>query len=72
VSYTGTTATLDPTANLAPNTAYTATISTAAMDLAGNALAVDYVWSFTTGTSTGITPPTISFTDPANNAIGVA
>jgi hypothetical protein len=45
------TATLDPTAALAYSTGYTATIKGGASgvkDLAGNALAADYVWSFTT------------------------
>src|SRR5438034_960161 len=49
VSYSGVTATFTPTGNLAPLTTYTATISTGAKDLAGNALATDLVWSFTTG-----------------------
>lgn len=48
VTYTGLVATFTPTANLANNTVYTATITTGAKDLAGNALLVDYVWSFTT------------------------
>ena len=45
------TATLDPASNLEANTAYTATIeggSTGAKDPAGNALAQDYTWTFTT------------------------
>jgi hypothetical protein len=44
-------ATLDPTSDLEANTPYTATIkggSTGAEDLAGNALAQDYTWTFTT------------------------
>src|SRR5204863_8869930 len=41
-------ATLTPTSNLAPNAVYTATVTTGARDLAGNALAVNFVWSFTT------------------------
>jgi uncharacterized repeat protein (TIGR02543 family) len=49
VSYAGVTATFHPTVSLAYGTTYTATISTAAQDLAGNALAVPYVWAFTTG-----------------------
>jgi hypothetical protein len=48
VTYSGTTATFTPTANLAAGTTYTATITTAAKDVAGNALANNYVWSFTT------------------------
>ncbi len=48
VTYTGTTATLVPTAQLAPNTVYTATISTGAKDVAGNPLAALKSWNFTT------------------------
>jgi hypothetical protein len=43
-------ATFNPLTNLAPLTVYTATITTGAEDLAGNALATNFVWSFTTGT----------------------
>jgi hypothetical protein len=41
----------DPDADLAPGTQYTATISTAAKDLGGNALANPVTWSYTTGAS---------------------
>ncbi|MDP3581312.1 MAG: Ig-like domain-containing protein, partial [Ignavibacteria bacterium] len=71
VSYSGTTATFAPASNLAPNTVYTATITTGAKDLAGNALAANYVWNFTTGAAAVITPPTISSTDPVNSEINV-
>lgn len=37
-----------PSEALAPSTEYTATITTAVTDLAGNHLAFDYVWKFTT------------------------
>ena len=47
---TGTIATFTPALNLAASTPYTATITTGVTDLAGNALASDDVWSFTTGT----------------------
>jgi hypothetical protein len=50
-------ATFTPTASLTALTAYTATITTAAKDLAGNALATNFVWSFTTaGTAAGQAP----------------
>jgi len=48
-----------PSANLAPNTSYTATIKGGAngvKDLAGNPLAADKVWTFTTGTQTAQAP----------------
>lgn len=48
VTYSGTTAIFIPSANLISNTLYTATIKTGAKDLSGNALANNYVWSFTT------------------------
>ena len=48
VSYTGTTATFTPSVNLAYNKTYTGTITTGAKDVAGNALAADYTFSFTT------------------------
>jgi hypothetical protein len=44
-------ATFTPSSNLALNTTYTATITTGAQDLMGNALAVDSTWSFTTATA---------------------
>ena len=72
VSYSVKTATFAPLSNLAPNTIYTATITTGAKDIAGNALAVNYVWSFTTGAPTAVTLPTIISTTPTNGEIGVA
>src|SRR5439155_11549006 len=57
---------------LAPNTVYTATLTTGARDLAGNALAADLVWSFTTGVIPDTTAPAVSATVPANAATGVA
>jgi hypothetical protein len=51
VSYASQVATLNPSADLQPNTTYTATVkggAAGAKDLAGNALAADISWSFTT------------------------
>lgn len=50
VTYNATTntATFTPSAALAYNTTYTATITTGVKDLAGNPLASNYSWSFTT------------------------
>src|ERR1700722_9829304 len=48
VTYSGTTATFTPTTLLAPNSMYTATITTGAKDALGAALASNFVWSFTT------------------------
>ena len=49
----GMTVTFTPTANLDYSTTYTCTITTGAKDLAGNALEVDYMWSFTAQSETG-------------------
>ena len=72
MTYSGVTAVFRPKNNLAANTTYTARITTGARDLAGNALAVNKVWSFTTGTATDTKAPTVSSTVPANGATGVA
>jgi len=71
VTYAGVTATFQPAGLLANNTIYTATISTAAQDLAGNALAAGHSWSFTTGAAADTTPPTVASTSPLPGAIGV-
>jgi Ice-binding-like/Bacterial Ig-like domain len=67
----GNTLTFSPTANLAPGTLFTATITTGAQDLAGVALASNYVWTFTTGTLAATIPPELVSTNPANGAAGV-
>ncbi|MBN8547086.1 MAG: Ig-like domain-containing protein [Ignavibacteria bacterium] len=72
VSYFGTTATFAPATNLLPNTTYTVTITTGARDLAGIALENNYTWNFTTGLAVVIVPPSVSSTDPSNNATGIA
>jgi hypothetical protein len=71
VSYTGTTATFTPSANLSSNTEYTGTVHAGVKDPAGNAMINDYVWSFTTGTTID-TPPVIISTDPIDAATAVA
>lgn len=67
VSYSGNTATFTPSALLAGNTMYTATISAAVADANGTSLGSDFVWNFTTGTI-----PTVLFTSPVNGAVNVA
>ncbi|HWY74028.1 MAG TPA: Ig-like domain-containing protein, partial [Verrucomicrobiae bacterium] len=71
VTYVGTTATFTPTANLTASTVYTATITTGAKDLAGNALASNFAWSFTTGTTSNTSAPTVTSTAPLNAATAV-
>lgn len=67
----GSTLNLDPTNDLAGNTGYTITIPVSAVkDTSNNNLAAQYTLSFTTQNDT--TPPTVSSTDPANNAVDVA
>src|ERR1700682_5005414 len=65
-------ATFAPESDLTSDVLFTATITTGAKDLAGNSLASDYVWTFTTGEGADATAPTVSFTNPANAATGVA
>lgn len=48
VSYTGTTASFNPTNALVVGKVYTATITNGAKNAAGTALASDYIWNFTT------------------------
>jgi hypothetical protein len=68
----GSTATFTPNLPLAANTLFTATITTGAMDLFGNALATNYVWTFTTGAAVNAIAPEIVLTNPADGATGVA
>ncbi|MCG6192933.1 Ig-like domain-containing protein [Leptospira sp. FAT2] len=72
VGCSGTVATFDPTPTLAFSTTYTATVSTAVKDVAGNSLAVAYSWTFTTGVAPDTTAPTVSLIAPANGSTGVA
>jgi hypothetical protein len=71
VTCLGATVTLAPSAPLTAQTLYTGTVTTGAQDLAGNALAADYVWTFTTGSDADLSPPVVVFTNPPNNANGV-
>ncbi len=71
VSYSDVTATFDPTDKLLPSTEYTAKLTTQIKDLAGNALASDYIWKFTTGTASDIIAPEVILTDPTNLASDV-
>lgn len=74
VTYAGPsfTAVFSPSGNFEPNTTYTATITTDAIDGAGNALAADFVWSFTTGEGMDMTRPEVTSTNPGNAATAVA
>jgi hypothetical protein len=50
VTYTGTTATFDPSSDLLPGTTYTATIS-GAKNMSGVAIANEFIWNFSTSSS---------------------
>jgi hypothetical protein len=70
------TATLDPTANLAASTTYMATVKGGATDprvkdQAGNALANNFSWSFTTA-AVDTTPPAVTSVTPASGTSGVS
>jgi hypothetical protein len=79
LSYASRSASFTPTAALAFNTTYTATITTAATDLAGNQLAgnqaplpaaSNYVWTFTTGPAPDTTRPHVTLTNPRTTIPG--
>lgn len=61
-----------PDSPLLDGVTYTATITTGATDLAGNALAADYVWQFTTAAPGDSTAPVVVLTFPADGATNVA
>ena len=74
VTLDGSTATFTPASPLPGGRQFTATITNAVKDAAGNALAVDFTWSFTTVLDMPVdtTPPTVSSTTPSAEATGVA
>jgi YVTN family beta-propeller protein len=68
--------TLTPAAPLAASTSYTATVRGGATDprvkdVAGNAMAANSTWSFTTAAAPDTTPPTVTASTPASGATGV-
>jgi len=65
------TATFTPATSLLPSTHYTAAINTTAHSAAGNALASNYFWSFTTGTTVNSTAPTVILTIPTSGMTSV-
>src|SRR5450759_1970796 len=71
VTYSGTKATFTPASNLVINKIYTGTITTGAKDLAGNALASNNSFSFTTVLGPDIELPMVNSTDPLNTVTGV-
>ena len=68
------TARLTPVASLAPATTYTAVVKggpDGVKDSAGNPMAADYTWSFTTATPQPGPAPVVVMTWPAAEAVGV-
>lgn len=75
VSYSGVSAVFIPLSNLAPGTRYTVTVkggASGAKSLEGNALASDFVISWTTSTAPDTIAPTVTGTIHANRATNVA
>ncbi|GFE61361.1 Ig-like domain-containing protein [Geobacter sp. AOG2] len=68
---TNNTATFTPSSALAGGTTYTATVTTAVTDLAGNHMAANKTWQFTT-LIPDTTPPTVLSTSPVSGATSVA
>ncbi len=73
VEYSGNSATFNPDGNLVNGSTYTATITTGVQDTAGNSMAENYSWSFTTeeAEETDTTPPTVNATDPEDNEVNM-
>ncbi len=69
VTVAGAVATLNPTADLAFNTVYTARLTTAITDVDGAPLADEITWTFTTLPNVA---PTVTARTPAENATAVA
>ena len=65
-------ATFTPSANLASSTVYTATVTTGAKDLAGNGLAVNKVWTFTTSATADTTAPGVLSVVPLDSSTNTA
>ncbi|MFZ0923812.1 MAG: ice-binding family protein, partial [Candidatus Acidiferrales bacterium] len=65
------TAIFTPASALSANTEFTATVTTAAANLAGVAMGANFVWSFTTGSAVDAVAPAITLTNPASAASNV-
>jgi hypothetical protein len=71
ISVNGATVTFTPSAPLATNTSYTATLTTAVTDVAGNHLAASRTWTFATTAAADSTVPRVSSVNPSDTQPGV-
>jgi hypothetical protein len=71
VSYNEYTAEFVPLTDLLLGEEYTATVTTGAVDLTGNSLAADYIWTFTTNVVVVPVLPVVTITDPIDEAVDV-
>lgn len=69
VTYVGSTAIFNPTADLNASTLYTATLTTGITDLASNAMGSNYTWDFTTGTVIAAGPSPVNLGTAINYAV---
>lgn len=69
VSYADKLVTFKPDSNLTASTLYTATLTTDIKDLAGNALAANHSWDFTTGTEIAAGPMPVNLLTAGNFVI---
>jgi hypothetical protein len=72
LAYSGSSATFSPSSSLAANSLYSGIITTGAKDAAGNSIAVNYSWSFTTASASDLVAPTVISVVPLNSATSVA
>jgi Protein of unknown function (DUF3494). len=72
ITYSGSTATFTPSANMEASKVYSGTITTGAKNVDGTAMEANHTFSFTTGTASDNVLPLVSSNDPASNATGVA
>jgi Bacterial Ig-like domain len=72
IAYVGRVGVFMPDAPLLPSSTYRVMLGRGATDLAGNRLAADYTWTFTTGTSVDRSAPGVRSVTPADGATNVA
>lgn len=68
IDWTGNTMNFTPGSSLSTDTTYTCTIGTGAVNMAGNPIAADYIWNFTTILTV---PPTVVSVFPSEGVTGV-